>query len=291
MPEGDQQPKATPVQLKPRCGIIMPISAIDGLSADHWLEVLNIFKEACIDAGFDGELVSTTDEVSIIQKTIIDNLYNNEMVICDISGKNQNVMIELGIRLTFDKPTIIVTDDLKSLPFDTSMIQHLLYPRDLRFTKVVEFKKRLAEKIIATHEKKKADPDFSPFLKHFGQFITPRLQQKEVSENQYIMDKLQSMETTLANLYRNNNKTRYYHTITEKFEIQVSIDQLVHETLNRMIQDNPSLTVNGIQSDPDIFKKFLYYIHNQIEMNKLGYELMFSKSEIGEFVKRSLLKL
>jgi len=27
---------------------------------------------------------------------IIENLYKNEMVICDISGKNANVMLELG---------------------------------------------------------------------------------------------------------------------------------------------------------------------------------------------------
>jgi hypothetical protein len=31
--------------------------------------------------------------------------------LCDVSGKNANVMFELGLRLAFDNPTIIIKDD------------------------------------------------------------------------------------------------------------------------------------------------------------------------------------
>jgi hypothetical protein len=35
------------------------------------------------------------------------------------------------MRLAFDRPTIIVKDDLTTYSFDTSPIEHLEYPRDL----------------------------------------------------------------------------------------------------------------------------------------------------------------
>lgn len=124
------------------CGIVMPISSIDGCAETHWSEVLEIINEAIEDAGFDGNLVSNADDVGIIHKRIIQNLYDNPIVVCDVSCKNPNVMFELGLRLAFDKPTIIIKDDKTAYSFDTSAIEHLEYPRDLRFSQIVEFKKK-----------------------------------------------------------------------------------------------------------------------------------------------------
>ena len=57
-------------------------------------------------AAFDPRMVSDSDEVSVIQKRIVQNIYNNPIVVCDVSGKNANVMFELGMRLAFDKPVV-----------------------------------------------------------------------------------------------------------------------------------------------------------------------------------------
>lgn len=133
------------------CGIVMPISTIDACSEDHWRDVRLILSEAIEDAGFAPQLVSDADDVGIIQKRIIQNLYENPIVVCDVSAKNPNVMFELGMRLAFDRPTIIVKDDKTSYSFDTSPVEHLAYPRDLRFSKIVEFKESLSEKIKGTY--------------------------------------------------------------------------------------------------------------------------------------------
>src|ERR1041385_707121 len=123
---------------KPTCGIVMPISEMDGYSEAHWSDVREILTEAIDEAGFDSNLVSDADDVGIIQKRIIENLYDNPIVVCDVSGKNPNVMFELGLRLAFDKPTIIVKDDKTSYSFDTAVIEHLEYPRDLRYATIRE---------------------------------------------------------------------------------------------------------------------------------------------------------
>jgi hypothetical protein len=55
-------------------------------------------------------------------------------------AQNSNLMLELGMRLAFDKPAVIVKDDKTDYSFDTSSIEHLAYPRDLRFSKIKSFK-------------------------------------------------------------------------------------------------------------------------------------------------------
>lgn len=178
----------------PCCGLVMPISAIDGCNEQHWSDVKEILTEAVEGAGFKANLVSYADDVGIIQKRIIQNLYENPIVVCDVSGKNPNVMFELGMRLAFDKPTIIIKDDKTTYSFDTSPIEHLEYPRDLRFTKIVEFKKALREKVQATFKKAQSDPTYTTFLKHFGTFTVAKLDTKEVSKEDFIIEELKDLK-------------------------------------------------------------------------------------------------
>jgi hypothetical protein len=182
------------------CGVVMPISAIDGCAESHWADVLEILTEAIEDAGFEANLVSNADDVGIIHKRIIQNLYDNPIIVCDVSGKNQNVMFELGLRLAFDKPTVIVKDEKTAYAFDTSAIEHLEYPRDLRFSRIVEFKQKLAEKIAATYKKATTDSSYTTFLKHFGEFKVAKLDKKEVSGQEYILDELRSIRQGMRRL-------------------------------------------------------------------------------------------
>ncbi len=182
----------------PICGIIMPISSIDDCSEAHWQDVREILSDAIEDAGFTAQMVNEAEDIGIIQKRIIQNIYSNSIVVCDVSAKNPNVMFELGMRLAFDKPTIIVKDDKTTYSFDTSPIEHLEYPRDLRFPKIVEFQEKLAEKIQGTHKSATSDSNYTTFLKHFGTFTVPVLETKEVSKEEYILEELRSLKSLLS---------------------------------------------------------------------------------------------
>ena len=184
------------------CGIVMPISTIDGCTESHWSDVLEIITDAVEQAGFDANLVSHADEVGIIHKRIIQNLHDNPIVVVDVSGKNPNVMFELGMRLAFDKPTIIIKDGQTPFTFDTSSIEHLEYPRDLRFSKITEFKEKLTAKIKATYNKSTTDPSYTTFLKHFGEFTIAKLDKKEVSGQEFILDELKNMRQSLIRMER-----------------------------------------------------------------------------------------
>jgi len=198
--------KKIPEEIK--CGIIMPISPIDGCTTEHWAEVKNIFIEATSSISeykFNTLIVSEADDIGIIQKRIVQNVYNSDIIICDVSGKNPNVMFELGMRLAFDKPTVIVKDDQTGYSFDTGIIEHLEYPRDLRFFKIVEFKKKLNQRLIATIQEASKNIEYSTFLKSFGQFKVSTLSEHEVSSDTAI---LQSIEDLRHEVYRLRSDSR-----------------------------------------------------------------------------------
>ena len=185
------------------CGLIMPISSIDGCSEAHWLDVKKIITDSITSSGFKANLVSDADDVGVIQKRIIQNIYDNPIVVCDVSCKNPNVMFELGMRLAFDKPTIIIKDDKTSYTFDTSNIEHLEYPRDLRFNKIIEFKEKLKDKILATIKASSENKNYTTFLGHFGKFNVANIETKDISKEDYIIEELNELKLVI------NKNTRH----------------------------------------------------------------------------------
>ena len=195
----------TEPKIERTCGLVMPISTLDGCSAEHWTEVKTIITDAVesiTDFTFKVKLVSDADDVGVIQKRIVQNLYSSDIVVCDVSGKNPNVMFELGMRLAFDKPTVIVKDDKTDYSFDTGVIEHVPYRRDLRFSSIVGFKKHLAEKVAATIKEAEKNPDHSTFLKNFGTFSVASLKEAEVSSDKVVIEMLSDMQAELASLRR-----------------------------------------------------------------------------------------
>ncbi len=227
---------------KPKCGIIMPISAIDNCSAEHWAEVLLILRDIITSADFDSNLVSDADDSGIIQKRIIQNLYSNEIVICDVSGKNPNVMFELGMRLAFDKPTIIIKDDKTDYSFDTSIIEHLTYPRDLRFSKIVKFKEDLKIKLKGTFEKSTNDSNYSTFLKNFGEYKVTQLAQREISSDKYILNTLEDLRNEISLIRRSRiiekDINRGLVTRRKTREKVSAADKIVAEKIDLFVKTN-----------------------------------------------------
>jgi hypothetical protein len=137
------------------------------------------------------------DDVGVIQKRIVENLYNAPLVVGDVSGRNPNVLFELGMRIAFDKPTIIVKDDKTAYPFDMSPVEYIQYPHGLHYREIVSFKRKLAAKLKATCEK----PDSGTYLKTFGKFTVPKLEVKEVPEMEFVLGELRRMNDAILRLY------------------------------------------------------------------------------------------
>lgn len=184
------------------CGLVMPISSIDGLPSEHWSQVRSFVAEVLAREGFEAQLVSNADDVSVIQRRIVRNLYDSPVVVVDVSGRNPNVMFELGLRLAFDKATVIIKDDQTPYSFDTSPIEHLEYPRTLRYPDMVAFGELLARKVRATYEASRV-ADYSPFLRPFSD-LRPvgGLDVREGNGLEIILERLERIESITSRTAR-----------------------------------------------------------------------------------------
>lgn len=274
---------ASKLKQNPCCGIVMPISAIDGCSAEHWLEVRTIIMSAVEVAEFDGRLVSEADDVGSIHKRIIQNLYEDPIVVCDVSGKNSNVMFELGMRLAFDKPTIIVKDDKTSYSFDTSSIEHLEYPRDLRYSKINEFKEKLAYKIQATYKASQSNASYTTFLKHFGEFTVATIDKKEVTPDEYIMEELKSLRYEMRKIARSYDRgpPRFNDKLRSRFGEGLCLKGLPMDAIRQYISEISSAahyeSIEMIEISPD---------HKHLFVQCSPKELAYVESVLNEYRKK-----
>lgn len=223
------------------CGIVMPIASMPDYDAAHWIRVKDVISDAILSADFVPRLVSESDDVGVIHGHIVQNLYDDEIVVCDVSGKNPNVMFELGMRLAFDKPTIIVQDDSNGYSFDIGPIKHIPYRRDQRFDDVQDFKEKVRIAIAATLAKKQADENFSPFLKHFGHFTPKKVEEHEIPQAEFIMKKLNAIEERVASIGTRASSNALLSNVfaeaknpsdaTKSLEFRALVDRLITASL------------------------------------------------------------
>ncbi|MFJ7982232.1 hypothetical protein ACIQ1D_18395 [Lysinibacillus xylanilyticus] len=208
---------------KLKVGIVMPIAEINGCSEQHWQEVKLIIQEsvrAIKEYEVTAEMVSDSEEVSVIHKTIVNNLYSNDIVIVDVSCKNANVMFELGMRLAFDKILVLIKDDKTSFSFDTGNIQHLEYPRDLRYSKIEKFKEQLRDKVLKTYIAHKENPNKSPYLEDYGSLKPAEITEKTVSQSEYLESMFYDLRSDirrLDNRIHKENKIKTTSITNERF--------------------------------------------------------------------------
>lgn len=256
----DEQKKELKENQK-KCGIVMPISPHPDYTLNHWKDVLNIITEAIALTTFKPSLVSDDEAIGLIHERIVTNIYNNEIVVCDVSSKNPNVMFELGLRLAFDKPIIIIKDDKTTYSFDTGLIEHLTYPSSLRFGEIVSFKKELSEKIEATYKRSIDTPDYSPFLKSFGKTIIPaKIQGTEVSETNYLIDLVKGIKDDLDKIKYEQKRSVIRRVYYDK---SLELNKFIEENFNDILASKNDFSLNT----------FIQYVR---EKNK---ELPFSYSD------------
>lgn len=183
-----------------KVGLISPISRIDDLEAQHWVNIKKILQEALEEIkefDFQLELVSSSESSTVIVSNIIQNIFDNDIVVCDASCLNPNVMFELGLRLSTKKPTILIKDTETRFIFDTGTIEHLEYPRTLHYTSIQKFKSGLASKILNTY-KDYVEGNHKSFLDYFGIYNVAKLQTHEIDLAGYISKQMDELRSTMS---------------------------------------------------------------------------------------------
>ncbi|MFJ5330344.1 hypothetical protein [Pectobacterium versatile] len=132
----DKELQAQP-EKKKTCFVIMPIADIQGYDSGHFTRVYNhLIKPACEAAGFKAIRADDINSSHMIIVDILKKIVESDIAICDLSGRNPNVLYELGLRQAFNKKTILIKDNKTENIFDVQGFRHSQYDSALRIDNV-----------------------------------------------------------------------------------------------------------------------------------------------------------
>ena len=144
----------------PTCFIILPMSTVTGgnfpYTTDHFDRVLN---EICIPAVKRIRFTPIPPKLSgtyPIDEEILARLNDSDLVLCDISTLNPNVLFELGIRRGVYKPFAIIKDRVTKDPFNLANFNNCPYDPAVILQGKAE--KEALVKRLAEHLRKTLDP-------------------------------------------------------------------------------------------------------------------------------------
>ena len=100
--------------------VLMPFSSgMDGVYA--------VIREAADAAGYRSERADALVGSGSIIDQIFESIAKSSLLIADLTGRNQNVMYELGLATAMGKTTIILSQDMEDVPFDVRDRRVLFY--------------------------------------------------------------------------------------------------------------------------------------------------------------------
>ena len=268
-----EKPKKLKELQEKTCGIIIPIAGSEKYSENHWLDIKKIIEDTTESSetyDFKTKIVSESEDAGILQDNIVNGIYYSDIIICDVSSKNPNVLFELGMRLAFDKPVVIIKDDKTNIMFDINVIEYIEYPSNLNYVEIERFKNRLIKKIENTM-RKSADPSSnSSYLSKFGNFEIQNLSDTQISSSEAI-------ETLLYQTKILNNK----------------IDNLENKNNHQEDEVNNKYLIKNIVNSIEKYCSNFNIYYNDLDYSESLKEHILTNSVITKFVhdERSAIHL
>jgi hypothetical protein len=181
------------------CFVIMPIADMDGYEAGHFTRVYeHLIKPACLKAGYiphRADLVAASNYIII---DILRKIVESDLVICDLSGRNPNVLYELGVRQAFNLPTVLIKDQITPRIFDIQGLRCADYRHTLRIDEVQKEQENVRNAIIETTEKPN---DFNSMIQLLG--VSPAALPARVelsNDTSVILQSLKNISSRLAEI-------------------------------------------------------------------------------------------
>ena len=103
------------------CFVLMPFD-------EAFYEIYkNLIQPAVIQAGLDPLRADDIFSPGPLIEQIRSAIQQSRVCIADISGRNPNVLYELGIAQTLGKPTVLISQDITNVPFDVRHLRIIQY--------------------------------------------------------------------------------------------------------------------------------------------------------------------
>lgn len=241
------------------CFVIMPFTTPEGYEDDHFRKIYDqIFKPAIEKAGYEATRVDEDNSSATIQTKILNQLINAEMVLCDLSAKNPNVLYELGIRHAFDKPVVLVQEKGQGAIFDIGNITTIPYRKERKYDEVLEDQVAITNAICQT---KQSNQQYSVMSAINIEAAKPKKGEEITSTDQilYLLQGLSKRIDALDNESKDtiNSNTENTYISRERFKSRIEnydkeldeILQLGETLLTRASSEKEKIDIRTLQSE------------------------------------------
>lgn len=211
------------------CFIIMPISDCDGYPENHFLRVYeDIIKPSVITAGFFPVRADEVSMSNIIQIDILRHLVNAPMSICDLSSRNPNVLFELGVRQSFDKPVTLIQDKETPQIFDISPLRYYKYSKEMSYRDVRDAIPTLTKMIRDTYEKQNKEGNINSIVKLLALDTPaqiPQITDSNDSKLNLILSQLKELKNDILIMQNKGSKNKP-NVRNRYFDIKRNLDNI-----------------------------------------------------------------
>ena len=140
-----------------RCFVVTPIGNEGDPIRRHIDGVIKAaIKPVLEEYGYQVIAAHTMSESGAIDKQIFKELYEDKLVIANLTQNNPNVMYELAARHCFGKPVIIIAEAGSTLPFDILRERTIFYVNDAQG--ILDLKERLQMAVESIKFTEKGSP-------------------------------------------------------------------------------------------------------------------------------------
>jgi hypothetical protein len=185
-------------QEKKTCFVIMPISDVEPYQQGHFRLVYDyIIKPACLNAGFTPIRADEVESTNYIVIDILKRIIEAEIIICDLSSRNPNVLYELGIRQAFNLPVTLIKDSITPRIFDIQGLRDIEYDESLRIDRIESTVNLISQTLINTH--KSSEGEVNSLIQLLGVRPAPIPAPVEISKETFIvLDALDEISKRIA---------------------------------------------------------------------------------------------
>jgi len=115
------------------CFFISPIGAADSIERAASNKLLKFIIEPVLQrCGFDNPVrADQITQPGVVTSQIFTKLWNDDLVIADLSGSNPNVFYELAVRHMARKPCVLMIRKAERLPFDVAPNRTIFFDFDV----------------------------------------------------------------------------------------------------------------------------------------------------------------
>lgn len=191
---------------KKKCFIVTPIGADNSnirRAADGLIDA--VIEPVCKRLGLEVFVAHRIETTGSITSQVIEHILDDDLVICNLTELNPNVMYELGVRHSARLPVISLAQKGTSLPFDISDERTIFFDNDMAGVHALQPQ---LEKMIGL-ALKDVEPD-NPIYRVKTNKIMKELHPQNDVES-YLIDRLDRFESTFnrfMNSYNSFAKTK-----------------------------------------------------------------------------------